>query len=85
MRANGTYLYSYDLLGGAVDFGMNDPFGELLPSPINIAQVGVFGQYFQNIRRRNGKVTYMIKRINFQFHGNFLVLNFRILLSSHWP
>ena len=31
-----------------LDVGMNDPFGELLPSPIYIAQIGVFGDYGQN-------------------------------------
>ena len=42
------YTYSYYLLGGAVELGMNDPFGELLPSPLYVPQVGFFGQYFQN-------------------------------------
>ena len=28
---------------------MNDPFGELLPSPIYVPQVGVFGQFFKNL------------------------------------
>ena len=31
-----------------LDIGMNDPFGELLPSPIYIPQVGVFGDFGQN-------------------------------------
>lgn len=43
------YSYNYNLIGGAVDFGMNDPFGELLPSPINVAQIGAFGQFFKNV------------------------------------
>jgi hypothetical protein len=47
--ATGGYNNNFELIGGAVDFGMNDPFGELLPSPIYIPQVGVFGQYFQNL------------------------------------
>jgi len=33
----------------SAELGMNDPFGELLPSPIYIAQVGVFGDYAQNV------------------------------------
>ena len=43
------YLYSYYLAGGAVELGINDPFGEMLPSPINIPQIGIFGQYFKNM------------------------------------
>lgn len=43
------YAYDYNLIGGAAELGMNDPFGELLPSPINIPQIGVFGQYFKNL------------------------------------
>jgi len=43
------YSYNFYLIGGAVDFGINDPFGELLPSPIYIPQVGVFGQFFKNL------------------------------------
>jgi hypothetical protein len=48
---NGTatqYTYGYNVIGGSVELGMNDPFGDTLPSPIFIPQVGVFGQYFQN-------------------------------------
>ena len=37
------YSYNYNLVGGAVDIGINDPFGEILPSPIYIPQIGVFG------------------------------------------
>jgi Putative porin len=47
--ATGGYDYNFELLGGAVELGMNDPFGELLPAPIYIPQVGVFGSYFQNL------------------------------------
>ena len=36
------YNFNNVLVGG-MDIGMNNPFGELLPSPIHIAQVGVFG------------------------------------------
>jgi hypothetical protein len=43
------YSYNYNLVGGAVEFGINDPFGEMLPSPINIAQIGTFGSYFRNV------------------------------------
>jgi hypothetical protein len=45
----GTYSYNYNLLGGDVELGMNDPLGELLPSPIYIPQVGVFGAYYRNL------------------------------------
>ena len=47
--ASGTYSYNYYLVGGAVDLGINDPLGELLPSPLYIPQAGVFGQYFKNL------------------------------------
>jgi hypothetical protein len=48
-NANGTaYTYSYYLIGGTGEVGINDPFGELLPSPLYVPQIGVFGQYFQN-------------------------------------
>jgi Putative porin len=43
------YSYSYFLVGGSAEVGINDPFGEMLPSPIYIPQVGVFGQFFQNV------------------------------------
>ena len=33
---------------GSLDVGLNDPFGELLPSPIYVAQVGVFGDIAEN-------------------------------------
>ena len=31
-----------------LDLGINDPFGELLPSPIYVPQIGVFGDFAQN-------------------------------------
>ena len=34
------YEYSYRALVAAIDLGMNDPFGEMLPAFINIPQVG---------------------------------------------
>jgi len=41
--------YSFnDVIGGAADVGLNDPFGELLPSFVNIPQVGVMGQFTDN-------------------------------------
>ncbi len=43
------YDYNYSLVGGAVDLGMNDPFGEFLPSPLYVPQIGVFGEYFKNM------------------------------------
>jgi hypothetical protein len=42
------YEYSYNALIAAVDLGINDPFGEMLPSFINIPQVGVRGEYIRN-------------------------------------
>jgi len=48
---NGTgsqYTYGYYLIGGALDLGMNDRFGELLPSPIYIPQIGVVAQFYEN-------------------------------------
>jgi len=43
------YQYSYNLIGASAELGMNDPLGELLPSPLYIPQVGAFGQYFKNM------------------------------------
>ncbi len=42
------YKYSYNAFAGALDLGINDPFGDMLPSPIYIPQVGVFGEYESN-------------------------------------
>ncbi len=42
------YAYSYNALVAAADFGLNDPFGEMLPSFIYIPQIGVRGEYIQN-------------------------------------
>ena len=41
------YNFNNVLVEG-LDVGMNDPFGELLPSPIYIPQIGFFGDYAQN-------------------------------------
>jgi len=41
------YNFNNILVEGA-DIGMNDPFGELLPSPIYVPQVGVFGDFAEN-------------------------------------
>lgn len=41
------YNFSNVIVEGA-DIGINDPFGELLPAPIYIPQIGVFGDYAQN-------------------------------------
>ena len=38
------YNFNNVIVEGA-DIGINDPFGELLPSPIYIPQIGVFGDY----------------------------------------
>ena len=45
----GTYSYNYNLVGGSADFGINDPFGEMLPSPVYIPQIGVMGEYYRNV------------------------------------
>jgi hypothetical protein len=42
-----------------VELGMNDPFGEMLPSPINIPQIGVFGQYFKNTNPSHNNTAWM--------------------------
>jgi len=34
---------------GSMELGINDPFGELLPSPVYIAQAGIFGAFGKNI------------------------------------
>ena len=41
------YNFNNVLVEG-LDVGINDPFGELLPSPIYVPQVGVFGDFAQN-------------------------------------
>ena len=52
-----TYMYSFnDVLVGGLDVGMNDPFGELLPSPIYIPQIGVFGDFAYNASPTNPDV-----------------------------
>ena len=49
LDSTGTVLnYNYNAIVGAVDFGLNDPFGEMLPSPLYIPQIGVFGEYVRN-------------------------------------
>jgi len=40
------YDYSAPMYSGEI--GFNDPFGELLPSPLYIPRVGVFGEYTKN-------------------------------------
>ena len=48
--ASNRLMYSFnDVLVGGADIGINDPFGEMLPSPINIAQIGVFGDIADNV------------------------------------
>jgi len=37
-----------DVMVEGADIGMNDPFGELLTSPIYIPQIGVFGDFAHN-------------------------------------
>jgi hypothetical protein len=51
LNQSGTSVLKYNFnnvfVEGA-DIGINDPFGELLPSPIYIPQIGVFGDFAQN-------------------------------------
>jgi len=42
-----TYNFN-DVIVGSADMGINDPFGEMLPSPIFIPQIGIFGDYADN-------------------------------------
>jgi len=58
--SGGMYSNSYELVGGALELGMNDPFGELLPSPIYIPQVGAFGQFFKNVDPSHQNSAWMI-------------------------
>jgi len=44
------YEYSYNALVGAIDLGINDPFGESLP--IYIPQMGVRGEVIRNPQRK---------------------------------
>jgi len=46
---NTLYDNNYSVLGGAVDLGINDPLGELLPTPLYVPQIGIFGQFFRNL------------------------------------
>jgi len=50
-NASGYSVLKYnfsDILVEGADIGINDPFGELLPSPIYVAQVGLFGDIAEN-------------------------------------
>ncbi|MDE2027428.1 MAG: putative porin [Candidatus Omnitrophica bacterium] len=49
LTSGGLYAYGYSLVGGAINIGMNDPFGDMLPNPIYIPQIGIFGEYNQNM------------------------------------
>jgi len=54
------YLYDFELVGGDIELGMNDPLGEMLdnlPVPVYVAQAGVFGSYYQNIEAPSGDNT----------------------------
>ena len=45
-----------DVIVGAADIGINDPFGDILPSPIYIPQIGVFGDFAENASPTNPDV-----------------------------
>ncbi|MDE2026962.1 MAG: putative porin [Candidatus Omnitrophica bacterium] len=42
------YRYNFHSIEGSMELGLNDPFGELLPSGLYIPQVGIFGAYGTN-------------------------------------
>ncbi|MBF0511474.1 MAG: putative porin [Candidatus Omnitrophica bacterium] len=54
------YSYNFNTIGGAVDFGINDPFGEAAFLPIYIPQIGVFGQYARNTDPSKNNSTWMM-------------------------
>jgi len=43
-----TYNFN-DVIVESAEMGINDPFGEMLPSPLYIPQIGVFGNYADNV------------------------------------
>ncbi|MEI7998008.1 MAG: putative porin [Candidatus Omnitrophota bacterium] len=49
--------YDYSAPMGAIDVGLNDPFGELLP--VYIPRVGVFGEYTRNPSPKKANVAWM--------------------------
>jgi len=53
-------LYNFDAIVSALEFGINDPFGDYLPSPIYIPQIGVFGQYEENPNPSHQKSAWMM-------------------------
>ncbi|MBF0489239.1 MAG: putative porin [Candidatus Omnitrophica bacterium] len=59
--ANGSngLKYDYSAPMGAIDIGINDPFGEMLPAPIYIPRVGVFGEYTRNPSAPDKNVAWM--------------------------
>lgn len=60
-NAAGTnYLYSYYLVGGSAELGVNNPFASFLPVSLRIPQAGVFGQYFQNQDPKHNNAAWQI-------------------------
>jgi len=59
--ANGSngLKYDYSAPMGALDIGINDPFGESLPDFMYIPRVGVFGEYTVNPGAPNKNVAWM--------------------------
>ncbi len=56
--ANGLQ-YDYSAPMGAIDLGINDPFGELLLASIYIPRVGAFGEYTRNPGTKSKNVAWM--------------------------
>ena len=54
-----TYSYNYRLIGGDAEIGINDPLGELLPSPLYVPQVGFFGGIYGNLDPANQNLAWM--------------------------
>ncbi len=49
LSSTGTqYNTDFTPISVALDLGINDPFGDKLPSPVYIPQMGVFGEYVRN-------------------------------------
>ena len=58
---NGTngLMYDYSAPMGAIELGFNDPFGEMLPAPIYIPRISLFGEYTMNPSPENKNVAWM--------------------------
>lgn len=54
-----TLQYDYSAPMGSAEIGFNDPFGELLPSPLSIPRVGIFGEYTKNGNAPDKNIAWM--------------------------